>query len=114
MKDKLEKPVKTNRAGNLISDFRPDCFLFSSLILFGCPYFWLFFLLRRFSSLRHADGIVDGVDQAQFVAGAFSGKGEAGAMIHAGADDGKAQGDVDALHRLPGLLFPVIDESHGF
>ena len=78
MKDKLEKPVKTNRAGNLISDFRPDCFLFSSLILFGCPYFWLFFLLRRFASLGHASGIVDAVAQAPLVSGAFSGKGKSG------------------------------------
>ena len=60
----------------------------------------------------HADGIVDGVYQAQLVAGALSGQGEAGAVIHAGADDRKSQGHVDSFHGLPGLFVTVIDKAH--
>ena len=38
---------------------------------------------------------------------------EVGAVIHAGADDGQTQRDVDALHGLPLLLFAVVDKAHG-
>ena len=34
-------------------------------------------------------------------------------MVHAGADDGQAQRDIDALHSLPLLLLTVVDEAHG-
>ena len=49
----------------------------------------------------HLDGILDGVDKAQLIAVALPCMVEVGAMVHAGADDGKAQRDVDALDRLP-------------
>ena len=46
----------------------------------------------------HFDRILDGVDKAQLVAVALTGVVEVGAMIHAGADDGQTQRDVDALY----------------
>ena len=48
----------------------------------------------------HFDRILDGVDKAQLVAVALTGVVEVGAMIHAGADDGQTQRDVDALYGL--------------
>ena len=33
-------------------------------------------------------------------------------MVHRHTDNGKPQGDVDAGHRVPGLLFLVIDKAH--
>ena len=33
-------------------------------------------------------------------------------MVHGHTDDGKPQGDVDAGHRVPGLLLLVIYKSH--
>ena len=38
---------------------------------------------------------------------------EVGAVVHAGADDGQAQRDIDALHSLPLLLLTVVDEADG-
>ena len=61
----------------------------------------------------HLDGILDGVDKAQLIAVALPCMVEVGAMVHAGADDGQAQRDIDALHSLPLLLLTVVDEADG-
>ena len=61
----------------------------------------------------HLDCILDGVDKAQLIAVALPCMVEVGAVVHAGADDGQAQRDVDALHSLPLLLLTVVDEADG-
>ena len=43
----------------------------------------------------HLDGILDGIDKAQLIAVALACMVEVGAVVHAGADDGQAQRDID-------------------
>ena len=42
-----------------------------------------------FAAVRHFDGIVNGVDKAQLIAGALAGQCKAGAVVNAGTDDGQ-------------------------
>ena len=49
----------------------------------------------------HFHGIFNGIDKAQLVAVALACMVEIGTMVHAGADDGQAEGDIDTLHGLP-------------
>lgn len=50
--------------------------------------------MRHFGS--HEDGGLEGIRGS----GAFAGQVVGGAVVDAGADDGQAQGDVDAIHKV--------------
>src|SRR5919202_5680071 len=46
-------------------------------------------------------GVFDRLDQAALAGDALAGDVEGGAVVHRGADDRQAEGDVDARQRLP-------------
>src|SRR3954452_15385639 len=66
---------------------------------------------RRNASGRERFGVVDRLDQAEFVGDALAGDVEGGAVVHRGADDRQAEGDVDAAQRVPGAGFRIDGEA---
>src|SRR4051794_20816171 len=66
---------------------------------------------RRNAGGRECFGVVDRLDQAEFVGDALAGDVEGGAVVHRSADDRQAEGDVDAAQRVPGAGFRIDGEA---
>src|SRR4051794_37539352 len=66
---------------------------------------------RRNAGGRERFGVVDRLDQAEFVGDALAGDVEGGAVVHRSADDRQAEGDVDAAQRIPSAGFRIDGEA---